>query len=203
MKSTHHTGFTLLEVAISSGILVIISLLMYSVIRASVSAQAVAEAEEMAQASARNVLTAMAQEIEVASKFSDPSLTPPLEALTLVSPTEVVFQVPLDGSGAAWSNPITYRYVNEDAGEHEGANNAMLDDGEDLDEDGALTRRVVRIQGDDERIVGGANDISFLQFALSDNNDVLTITVAASKQTDLRRRDLATATASTSVYLQN
>ena len=200
--SSSHSGFTLLEVSISMAILVVVSLLTFVVTQSSTSAIAVSEAKEMAQASVRNALADMASELSLASKKSNAGLTPPLEALRVVSPTEIVFQVPSGTSGTVWSAPITYRFVNEDVGAN--ANNARLDSGEDANGDGALTRHIVRIQGETQRVMGAVNDISNVQFTLNPpTNDMVTITVAATKAINNRRHDLVSATATCTVYLVN
>ncbi len=203
MAKTRYTGFTLIEVMISTGILVIISVLMYSVLQNTVSAQAVAEAEELAQTSVRNAMMMMSQEIELAAKADHPALAPPVEAIDVPNANEVTFQIPVNNTGTVWSAPITYRFINEDAEDHEGGGNGVLDEGEDVNEDGILTRHVLRIQEDSQQVVGGANDLSDVRFELNDNGDMLTITVSGTKRTTLRRHDLARATATARVYLLN
>lgn len=199
----HQSGFTLLELLISTAILVIVSLLTFMVTRSSLSATTVAQAKEVAQAAVRDPMTVMMTELQLASKQSDPALDPALEALAVVNSSEVVFQVPANDTGTQWSAPITYRFVNEDAGEGEAAGNARLDEGEDIDGDGSLTRRIVRIQGGDVRPIGGSNDLSDVQFSLSPTNDVLTITLTATKMLDNRRGDLVSVAASSRVHLLN
>jgi prepilin-type N-terminal cleavage/methylation domain-containing protein len=200
--SRGRSGFTLLEVTISMAILVVVSLLTFVVTQSATSAIAISQAKEMAQASVRNALADMSNELALASKKSDAGLAPPLQALSVVSPTEIVFQVPADSNGTTWSAPITYRFIDEDVGANGG--NARLDSSEDTDGDGALTRHIVRIQGETQRVMGGVNDISGIQFALNPpTNDVLTITVNSTKAINNRRHDLISATATSSVYLSN
>jgi len=196
-------GFTLLEMTISMAILVVVSLLTFVVTTSTTSAIAVSQAKEMAQASVRNTLVDMTSELALASKKTNAALTPPLQALTVVSSTEILFQIPADSNGVVWSAPITYRFINEDVGANGG--NARLDSGEDTDGDGALSRHIVRIQeGQANRVMGAANDVSSIQFALNPpTNDILTITVTATKATNNRRQDKISATATSSVYLLN
>ena len=195
-------GFTLLEMSISMAILVVVSLLTFVVTTSTTSAIAVSQAKEMAQASVRNTLADMTSELALASKKTNAALAPPLQALTLVSSTEILFQIPADSNGVVWSAPITYRFINEDVGANGG--NARLDSGEDTDGDGALSRHIERIQGETRRVVGAANDVSSVQFALNPpTNDILTITVTATKATNNRRQDIISATATSSVYLLN
>lgn len=200
---TKKTGFTLVELTVSTTILTVVSALMFLVMQSSTSAIGLAEAKETAQGALRDTLGAMTQELQLASKATNAALVPPLQALQVVNPQEIVFQVPVNSFGTVWSTPITYRFVNEDAGEHEGANNGRLDEGEDVDGDGALTRRVLRIQDGNARPLVPCNDLSSVQFALNATNDVLAIMLTASKATQNRRHDLSCATATSQVYLQN
>jgi prepilin-type N-terminal cleavage/methylation domain-containing protein len=197
-------GFTLLELTISMAILVVVSLLTFVVTQSSTSAVAVSAAKELAQASVRDAMTDMTAELALASKKNNTSLVPPLQALTVVSPTEIVFQVPANSTGTTWSALIRYRFVNEDIGLHGGAGNARPDSGEDTDGDGVLTRHMERTQGNTRRIMGAANNLSFVQFALNPPaNDVLTITLTATVAISNRRHDLVSATATSRVYLVN
>jgi prepilin-type N-terminal cleavage/methylation domain-containing protein len=202
LRSSERSGFTLVEMTISMAILVVVSLLTFVVTQATTSAIAVSQAKEMAQASVRNALADMTVEVALASKKSNTAFVPQLDALTVVSPTEIVFQVPAGSSGTIWSAPITYRFINEDVGPNGG--NARLDSDEDTDGDLALSRHIERIQGETRRVMGAANDISNVQFSLNPpTNDVLTITVSATKATNNRRQDLISVTATSSVYLVN
>jgi hypothetical protein len=183
-------------------ILVVVSLLVFVVTQSTTSAVTVSEAKETAQASVRNALAEMTSELALASKHTNVGLIPPLAALNVVSPTEITFQVPVGTSGTVWSTPITYRFVNEDVGAN--GDNARLDSGEDEDGDGALTRHVARIQGETQRVLGTANDISNVVFALNPPaNDMLTITMTATKAINDRRHDRVSATATSTVYLVN
>lgn len=197
-----NAGFTLIEITVSLSILVIVSLLVLTVTQSTTSAVVVSEAKEQAQASLRNALAEMTAELSAASKKTNAALVPALAAIKVVSPTEVTFQVPVSSTGLTWSAPITYRLVNEDVGSSGG--NARLDSGEDKDGDGALTRHIVRIQGNKQSVIGTANDISNVVFALNaPQNDALTITLTATKAINNARRDLVTATATNTVYLVN
>lgn len=205
-------GFTLVELVISMAILTIISVLGVVALQTSTTSVATAGSKADVQDNIRDALAVMVRELQMASKNADDSLTPPLDAVTVNanptqgSPTELVFQTPVNGSGRSWSRPIRFRYVNEDAN-----GNGRLDAGEDLDGDGALSRRVLRIQDrngdgdttdDGERSpVGGANDLSNVQFVRA--GDIVTITLTAEKFLTGRRSDPIRLTVSTDVYLQN
>lgn len=201
----NHRGFTLLELTISLAILAVVSLLTLLVTDSSTKTAAVAEGKEGVHAAVRDTLNVLASELQMAAKTTNTALTPPLEAVRVneTDPGEVTFQIPDDSSGQRWSLPITYRFVNEDAGQGAGAENARLDEGEDVDGDGALTRHIVRVQDGEERIIGLANELSAVQFSLSANSDVLTVTLSASKSVNTRRQGLVRATATSRVYLLN
>jgi len=86
--------------------------------------------------------------------------------------TGITFQVPEPTFGpdmAAPSAPITIAYENEDIGEGSLGGNGLLDPGEDVNEDGALSRRLVRSQGGVTTVLGGANNISAVAFQLVPN----------------------------------
>ena len=205
-------GFTLVELVISMAILTIISVLGVVALQTSTTSVATASSKADVQDSVRDALAGMCRELQMASKSADDSLTPPLGAVAVNqnpaagSPTELVFQTPTNGSGRNWSRTIRYRFVNEDANE-----NGRLDGGEDLDNDGVLSRRILRIQDrngdgdtidDGERVpVGGANDLSNVQFVRV--GDIVTITVTAEKFMSGRRTDPVRVTVSSDVYLQN
>jgi prepilin-type N-terminal cleavage/methylation domain-containing protein len=205
-------GFTLVELMISMAILVVVTGLGLVALQSSTTSIAVAKAKGDVQRSVREIMTALTRELQLASKRSDDSLTPPLLPLAVNatpasgSPVEVEFQVPVDGSGRNWSNRIRFRYVNEDAN-----GNGRMDGEEDLDSDGVLARRIVRIQdrnGDGDTAdtgevtpVGAVNDLSNVQFTL--NGDVLDITVTATKLVGVRRTNPVTARATGSIYLLN
>jgi len=198
-------GFTLLELTVSMAILLIVSILTFVVTNSTTEAAGVSEAKEVAQGAVRDAMTAMTAELQLASKTSNPALTPPLEALDVSDDDygELTFQVPLDASATQWSTPITYRFVNEDDHDGAGAHNGRLDDGEDLDEDGALTRRIVRIQDGAETTLGAVNDLSAVTFLLNPTNDVLTIMLTGSRPLLERDYEQVWAQATSSVYLLN
>ena len=198
-------GFTLLELTVSMALLVIISILTFVVTNSTTEAVSVSETKEIVQAAVRDAMAVMTAELQLASKTSNAALTPPLDALEVSDEDygELTFQVPLDASATQWSAPITYHFVNEDDHEGDGAHNGRLDDGEDLDEDGALTRRIVRIQDGVETPLGAVNDLSAVTFLLNTTSDVLTITLTASRPLLERDSEQVWAQATSSVYLLN
>lgn len=199
MAMRQRRGFSLLELTVSVSILTVVSLLSFIVVRASAASSALATAKEQAQQCVRGVMDEMTREIATASRLNNTALTPKLTALTLNSATSITFQVPTDTSGTLYSTPVTYQFENEDT-----TINARLDAGEDKNGDGLLTRRIMRTQDGKTWILGGANDVASLTFALNPPaNDTVTVTVTATKAVNNRRHDLVTATASTSVNLVN
>lgn len=209
-KNTH--GFTLLELMISIAVLAIICVLGVVALQSSANAMSAAASKSEVQGNLRDALTAMQRELELASKTSDDSLLPPLNEVTVNAnpadrcPTEIVFQVPTDGTGLRWSQPIRFRFYNEDVD-----GNGVLSPGEDADGDRTLSRRLLRLEdlnGDGDtadatetRVVAGANNLSDVQFAV--NDDVITVTLAAEKHLDGRRDQPVTMSVTSQVYLQN
>ncbi len=207
-------GFTLIEVLIASALLVFVLALCLVAVRTTALSMAVADASAVVQDNVRAAMDVMTKEIELAAKTTDSSLTPPLQALTIVtnpaedSPVEVVFQIPTDGTAQNWSSPIRYRYICEDDND-----NGLLEEDEDTDGDGTLMRRIVRIQdmnsdGDTQDLgevtpVGGANDLSDVQFTLNANNSVLTMTLTASRRVKGLQGDPITTSVTSKVYLLN
>ncbi len=205
-------GFTLTELMISTAILVIICALGMVAVQAASTSSATAKSKAEVQDNVRDAMEGMVAELQLASKRTDVSLTPPLRALVVTanpvagSPVQVTFQTPEGGSGRNWSQPITFRYINEDAN-----GDGRLNSGEDTDGDRVLSRRILRIQdlngngstndAGETRPVGGANDMSTVTFAL--NGNVLTITLTSQKLIGLRRTNPARVTISSDVYLEN
>lgn len=208
----HRAGFSLVELLIAVTIVSMIAVIGLMALQSSNTSIAVAQAKAEAQANVRDVLLAMTGEIQLAAKQADDSLSPPLQPVEIVnnpapaSPVEVIFQTPLDATGLNWSGRIRFRFINEDAN-----GNSFLDPGEDLDRDGVLSRRIIRIEdrnGDGDTADAGemvsvadANNLSNVQFLL--NNDVLTINATAAKLIGMRRDNPVMVAASARVYLLN
>ena len=207
-------GFTLIEVLIASALLVFVLALCLVAVRTTALSMAVADASAVVQDNVRAAMDVMTKEIELAAKTTDSSLTPPLQALTIVtnpaedSPVEVVFQIQRMArlrtgrhpSGTAISARTTMTM----------ASSRRI---EDTDGDGTLMRRIVRIQdmnsdGDTQDLgevtpVGGANDLSDVQFTLNANNSVLTMTLTASRRVKGLQGDPITTSVTSKVYLLN
>lgn len=204
------SGFTLIELMIAMAIFSLLSIAIYAAVSSTVEATGTATAEGEIMQSLRDVMREMTRELQVAAAENDPTLMDPLFGLTVDevggNPVGVTFQVPLDNSGENWSEPIRYVWVNEDDD-----GDARLDPGEDDNGDGALTRRILRIEdlnndGDtndpnEVRPLAAANDISNVQFAF--DGDVLTVTLTASKRPNHNRDQPITATLTGNVFLMN
>jgi len=204
-------GFTLVELIISFALIVIIGALAMAALQSANVSMDVAAVKSEVQGDVRDVMRLMQEELQLAAKEGDSSLSPPLEPLEIIedpvegSPVEIAFQVPLDDSGLNWSTRIRFRYINEDEN-----GNARLDVGEDLDGDGVLARRILRLEdrnGDgtidegEQRIVGAASTLGDVQFTL--DGDVLTISLTAGKLMRGRRVDPVSVSATGKVYLLN
>jgi len=203
-------GFTLVELMIASSIFTLLSVAIYATISATVEATGTATAESEIQQSLRDLMRDMTSELQLAAAENDPTLVNPLFGLQVNNvagvPSSITFQTPTDNTGINWSQPITYLYLNEDAD-----GDARLDAGEDTDGDGALSRRIMRVQdlnGDGDttdpsetRQLSAANDVSGIQFVF--DGAAVQITIAASKQPNQNRNQAITATLTGNVFLMN
>lgn len=170
-------GFTLLELMISMAVLSVIAMLGFIVIRSSYESQSLIEAKGVVDRELRDVMAALTAELELA--YTDPRLdsvsTP--EGVEPVSVSadrrSITFYRPMpDNSprGYTWAGPITFSLLNEDTRVDEWGGNAKLDDGEDTNDDGMLTRRIVRTQVTGEaQALASANNISDIEFELIQN----------------------------------
>ncbi len=206
MHNSHSRGFTLIETMVATGVLSILSLMMFAAVEASVDSGRLASAKSRVQGNIRDTLPDLIREVELGARATTAAGINGLAGITVIRDgvamdpgiegDMVVFQVPTDSTGANWSAPIQYRFVNEDTN-----GNGFLDVGEDaIDEqnpaqdgngDGILTRCILREQdlnadGDfdeqgETRIVGGVNELQAVRFSLNVTGDVLNITVQSSQ----------------------
>lgn len=193
-----NTGFTLLEVSISMAILSIVSLLGFVVLKSSTESAGLAQAKAEVQANLRDVMAEITSEVRQAYTQRMVDVVPPIlpegtESIRIApGNASITFQVPQPTSGpdiVAPSIPITIAHENEDVGGGSLSGNSLLDPGEDVNEDGVLSRRVLRSQGGVTTVLGGANNISSVLFQLvpnqsaADNNlTSLVIRLAATKR---------------------
>lgn len=205
-------GFTLMELLISTGILTIICVLSFVALQSSTVALATSNSKSEVQSNLRDTMTAIRNELQLAAKSADATLVPALAATAInanpaaLCPTEIVFQKPRNATGKLWTAAIRFRFYNEDAN-----NNGVLDNGEDVDHDRTLSRRIIRIEdkngdGDtadpgERAILAGANDLSNVTFAL--NNNVVTVTLTSRKFLSGRHDHPVTMTVRSDIYLQN
>ena len=145
MHNNH--GFTLLELTMAVAILSVVSMMSLMAIMSTTESTQLTATMSSCHSEARAVLSALSRELELSATSSDEDLSPALQAITLAEEPpegaqwELTFQVPVDPVAGLWSEPITYRYMNEDLN-----GNALLDAGEDTDEDGRLSRHLLRMQ---------------------------------------------------------
>lgn len=184
-------GYSLLEIMIAMSILSIISLLGYVMLVSSTESAQLARAKAEVQANLRDVMAELTSELREAYTERTVNAAPPIapedtEAIAVTEDGEsVTFQVPEptgDPNRVQSSAPITFTLQMEDTYQSETGFNAVLDGGEDANDDGVLTRRIVRIQGNEERPIGGANNISACTFQLlpsqvSGNNQLTTLRI--------------------------
>lgn len=173
-------GYSLLEVTVSTAILTVVSLLGLLVLQSSTESAQLANAKVDVQNNLRDTMVALTSELREGVTATTTEATGAPENLEPVAVSEdgreIVFQAPEPAEGEemfAYSTPVTFWLQNEDAN-----GNGRLDGGEDTNEDGALTRRIVRSQDGEDRAVASARTIDDVQFELvahqAANNDTLT-----------------------------
>lgn len=211
------TGFTLIEITVAMSILSVVSLLSFVVIKSAVDSQVLTDAKAEVQANLRDVLAQLTTEVQSAySERLAGTLEGPKDAVPISvgdDGASITFMVPVvtnDATMVTNSTPITYRFVNEDTDADGTGPNAKLDDGEDVDEDGVLSRRIVREQVGVATVVGAVNDVSDVLFTLMPSvdggNDQLTtlnIRLASSKRYGPNDKYLIRAAVEGRVHLEN
>jgi len=199
---TSERGFTLIEILVAASVLSLLALAMYVGVSISLDASRLATAQNKVQNNIREVFPAISREIETAARLVTAAGIPGVEGPTVFADGVeqaagatgdlVRFQVPSDNTGANWSTPIQFRFVNEDVNQ-----NGYLDGGEDTVDnsdpaqdgngDGKLTRWIVREQDTDgdgsfdsageRRVLGAANEMQTVQFSINPAGDFLSITL--------------------------
>jgi len=177
-------GYSLLEVMVASTILGVVSLLGFVVLKSSNEAAQLSTAKVDVQNHLRDSMAVMTGELREAVSSETTNRTGAPEGLYAVSVDEtggsITFQVPEAVAGEeqfAYSSSITYSLENEDAN-----GNGRLDEGEDSNDDGVLTRRIVRTQDGVEVPVASANSIDTVTFLLvanqaAGNNQLTTVNI--------------------------
>lgn len=182
-----NNGHTMVEVMISMSILTIVSLLGFIVIQSSASSAQLANAKVDVQNNLRDTMAVLASELRegVTSPTTEATGAPEnLDPVTIAEEGKrITFQVPVSQPGEqqfSYSTPIAFWLQNEDAN-----GNGRLDDGEDTNEDGVLTRRLVRTQDGEDLAVAGAQNIDQATFTLLENqaagiDDLTTVRISLS-----------------------
>jgi len=202
-------GFTLIELTISFSILTVLTIIGFIAVSSAASAMRLADTKSFVSDDLRQTLLSMTQEIQLASKTAQRDATAatvdPLdieEDPVQGSPFQIVFRIPLDATGNQWSDPIVFRYINEDTD-----GNGRLNGDEDLDGNGVLTQCFVRLTpredgGMNQTPVGGATHIeSAVASRLDDER--LRIALVGARYLDARQIEPLRAQASVDIYLQN
>ncbi|MCX8064064.1 MAG: type II secretion system GspH family protein [Candidatus Hydrogenedentes bacterium] len=168
-------GMTLIEVIISAGLLSIISILSFLAIQSSVKSSSLAFAQNEIDSALRNTFNELTNLVKQAYTEASTNVTPPT-APPGVEPIQITnngkglrFFLPVRVNTPAFfqsSGPILINFENEDMGNATNPPNALLDPGEDANNDGTLTRRLVIQRGNNRTGVGSANCISNVSFQL-------------------------------------
>lgn len=173
------SGFTLLEMTMSTSILAIVGLLSFVVISSSTESAELARAKSEIQGGLRDVMAAITGEAREAYTARTVAAAPPRSPAGVASiqvsgnDDRITFQIPVRTDGPQMvigSTPIVIAHENEDTDTGNGQN-ALLDPGEDVNSDGMLNRRVLRIQNGEQEVLGASNDISGLRFELRPNQN--------------------------------
>ncbi len=168
------SGYSLLEVMVSTSILGVVSLLGFVVLSSSNEAAQLTTAKVDVQNHLRDTMGSLTSELREAVSADTTLLTGAPDDLfpakVVYEGKGITFQVPEPVESElqyVYSTPITFSLVNEDAN-----GNGKLDNGEDENEDGVLNRHLVRTQ--DGVVVGiaSANTIDTAVFTLVKNQAV-------------------------------
>ena len=204
------SGFTLVEVMIGLLLVIFLSSLGFVAIQTTTSSANLSRAQSELQSEARNIIIALSREVEAAVQpimAGEPPLPPGVQGLQVLDAGRTLrFQVPLNETFTAFSAPVTIRYENEDLPDEQAESilgNALLDGGEDTNEDGVLTRRLVRQQAGVTGIVGGANHLADVRFELQENGDVLRVSLVLTRPMGTRPSQLIRCQVQEDIYLMN
>lgn len=177
-------GYSLLEVMVASTVLGVVSLLGFVVLKSSNEAAQLTTAKVDVQNHLRDSMGVMSGELREAVSSETTNRTGAPDGLYSVVVDEtggsITFQVPEAVEGEeqfGYSTPITYSLVNEDLN-----GNGRLDPDEDTNDDGVLTRRIIRTQDGVEVPVASANSIDTVTFQLvanqaTGNNELTTVNI--------------------------
>lgn len=185
------SGYNLLEVMVATSVLTVVSLLGFVVLKSSNDAAQLTTAKADVQNHLRDTMGAVTAELREGVTQATTELTGAPDDLFPVrvddAGKQITFQVPDPQPGdteTTYTAPITFMLENED-----GNGNGRLDAGEDENNDGVLTRRLIRVQDGLEAPVASANSIDTVEFQLvqnlaadNDNPTTVTITLTGSRR---------------------
>lgn len=183
----NNNGHTMVEVMISTAILTVVSLLGFIVLQTSNSSAQLANAKIEVQNNLRDTMLAVTRDLRQGVTNLTTNKTGSPENLFPAQVAEdnksITFQVPVEGENIVlytYSTPITYSLENEDLN-----GNGRLDDGEDTNGDGVLTRRLIRTQDEISTAVASGNTIDDVTFTLiqnraAGNNTLSTVQISMS-----------------------
>ncbi|MCF6286829.1 MAG: prepilin-type N-terminal cleavage/methylation domain-containing protein [Candidatus Hydrogenedentes bacterium] len=164
-------GYSLVEVMMASSVLGVVSLLGFVVLMSSTESAQLTTAKVDVQNNLRDTMSVITSELREAVTTETTELTGAPEDLAAVlvegGGLNIIFQVPEPTAGEAlfsYSTPISFTLEYEDEN-----GNGRLDDGEDSNGDGVLTRRIVRIQDGATTAVASANSLDSVLFTLVEN----------------------------------
>ena len=203
-------GFSLLEVMLSTALLAVVGSMGLMVVLSASRSVNLDQTVAYLQQEARGVLLHLSREIESAVKPAKTgfSLPPGVQGLRVIEEgSAITFQVPTNPGFTTFSAPITIRFESEDTPLAINADfefgNAFLDWGEDLNGDGVLTRRIVRHQSGETRVIGGANNIAFAEFEFNEDNDLLRVRLVLTRRIEPLKPWLARYEVQEEIYLMN
>lgn len=203
------SGFSLLELTISTALLVIVFSLGLIAIKSSSASVSLNRGKAQLQEEARRLMIVLGKELEQAVK-PPPSgliLPPTVKALTILNDGEGIrFQIPIKEDFTSFTTPIEYHFETEDMplqGTNPPTGNAWLDPGEDANNDGILNRHIVRVQNGQRRILGAANSIAHANFELIDAGNVLRISLVLTAPMGDTRSALVRHELQRDIYLMN
>lgn len=203
------SGFTLLELTISTALIVVIFSLGFVAIKSSSASVSLNRGKAQLQEEARRLMVVLAQELEQAVKAPTPGMSLPYgaKAIAILNGGEGVrFQIPVKEDFTSFTTAIEYHFETEDAplaGSNPPVGNAWLDPGEDANNDGILNRQIVRVQNGERRILGAANSIAHADFELIDAGNVLRITLILTAPMGDTRSRLVRHELQRDIYLMN
>ena len=205
-------GYNLLEVMVATSILSVVSLLGFVVLKSSNDAAQLTTAKVDVQNHLRDTMNALARELREGVTQATTELTGAPEDLAPVAVwdegKEIVFQVPDPQPGEtqiSYSTPIKFTLQFEDEN-----GNGRLDPGEDENDDGVLTRRIIREQDGEATAVASASTIDEVVFTLvqnqaagDDNFTSVSISLKGSKRYGSGEGRLVVAEMSSTIRLVN